>query len=276
MNAKAVTYVSLDLIANKILKHPLMKSINYDDIIDYAAAVIRLSKSPGATKEDSCVRVIEDHLASIPREALNVKAVEFVAQTGLQVPMVKSTNTLAKQFDKLNTKIAYGRSIQSSFDYSDQIYNDPSVAKVVKDNCAVTVYSQPTADTLKYEINGGNIVTACRDGRIRIVFDKINVDEDGIPLIVNSEALIKAIENYIKIQVFTVLFDLGEISERSLVRAEQEYTWYIGQAQTEFNGLENVDDMEAFINNHVSLFNVSTLHSDRFESASDKEYVNIL
>ncbi len=69
---------------------------------------------------------------------------------------------------------------------------------------------------------------------------------------------------------------MGEISERSLTRAEQEYSWYAGQTQTEFQGIGSVDEMESFINAHVSLFNVTTLHSDRYESSADKEHINIL
>jgi hypothetical protein len=115
-----------------------------------------------------------------------------------------------------------------------------------------------------------------RDGKVMLVYDVINTDEDGIPLIINSEALIKAITNYIKTQVFEVLVDLGKLQESSLIRAEREYCWYIGQAQTEFAGIGNVDEMESFINEHVSLFNVSSLHSDRYESSSDKEHINIL
>jgi hypothetical protein len=115
-----------------------------------------------------------------------------------------------------------------------------------------------------------------KEGRVLLVYDVINCDEDGIPLVINSEALIKAITSYIKTQVFEVLVDLGKLPESSLMRAEREYCWYIGQAQTEFAGLGSVDEMESFINQHISLFDVKSLHTDRYESASDKENINIL
>jgi hypothetical protein len=276
MNSKAVTFVSLDLIANKILKHPLMKSVNYEDIIDYALTVIKLCKSPGAVKEETCFRRIENHLVQIPKQSLSINAVEYVDERGNQTPMRMSSNTLGKQFNKLDTKIAYGKSIQSSFDYSDGIYNDPGVDLVVKETDVFKVSTQEICSTFKYQVNNNHVVCSMESGKVMLVFNVINTDEDGIPLIVNSEALIKAIENYIKTQVFEVLVDLGKLSEGSLARAEREYCWYIGQAQTEFAGLSNVDEMESFINEHVSLFNVSSLHSDRYESSSDKEHVNIL
>jgi len=276
MNSKPVTFVSLDLIANKILKHPLMKSLNYEDIIDHALTVIRLSKSQGALKEETCERKIENHLVSIPKQSLGIKAVEYIDQGGNQVPMIVSSNTLGKHFNKLNTKIAYGKSVESSFDYSDGIYNDPNVEKVIKEDIIVKAYSQPVTEGFKYQVNNGHVITSMKEGRVLLVYDVINCDEDGIPLIVNSEALIKAITNYIKTQVFEVLVDLGKLPEASLVRAEREYCWYIGQAQTEFAGLGSVDEMESFINQHISLFNASSLHSDRYESSSDVEHINIL
>src|SRR6478609_6835444 len=169
MSSKPVTFVSLDLIANKILKHPLMKSLNYEDIIDYAVTVIRLSKSPGALKEETCIRRIENHLASIPKQALGVNAVEYVDDAGCQVPMTMSSNTLGKQFNKLNTRIAYGRSVESSFDYSDGIYNDPGVDKVVKEDKVIKVYDHAIENSFKYQINNNHVVCSMKEGREMIV-----------------------------------------------------------------------------------------------------------
>ena len=276
MNSKSVTYVSMDLIANKILRHPLMKSFNYEDIIDHAVSVLKLVKVPGIYKEHPHFAVIENHLAQIPSEALNLKKVEFVHEGGGQTPMVKSTNSLGKQMGLLDTRTAYAKSAQASMDYSQEIYTDPSVRHVNKETHSCVTRTESSENTFKYQVNNQHIVSSIKEGKLMMVYDRINADDDGIPLIPNSEALIKAITNYIKVQAFEVLVDLGKISERSLTRAEQEYSWYIGAAQTEFQGIDSDDDMEAFLNNHVGLFNVSSLHSDRYESSSDKEVINIL
>lgn len=276
MNSKAVTFVSMDLIANKIMKHPLMKSLNYEDIIDHAVTVLKLIKAPGIYKEDSCVKTIENHLAAIPKQSLNIISVEYIDDAGNQTPMVVNTNTLAKQFHKLDTRMAYAKNIVQSGDYSPEIYSDPAVSKIQREQLVAVVVPEPVRNVFKYQVNNQRIVCSMASGRVMITFEMINADENGIPLIPNSESVIKAITSYIKTQVFEVLVDMNQLSERSLTRAEQDYCWYIGQAQTEFQGIGSVDEMEAFINSHVGLFNVSSLHSDRYESSSDKEVINIL
>jgi hypothetical protein len=277
MSSKPSTFVQLDLIASKIMRHPLMKNITYEDIIDHTVSVLRLVKAPGVLVEDSCFRDLINHKARIPSLVTSIKSVSFVTPSGNVIPMTKSSNVMLSQIQKFNTKNAYYRQIELGKANSIDPGNDPSIAartgpgvlqgELVKDN---------SFGELKYMINGQAVVCSEKDGKVFISFERIHTDDDGIPLVPNSESLIKAIAAYIKIQVFEVLFDLGKLNERSVSRAETEYAWYIGQAQTEFQGLSSYDEMESFINEHVRLFNVSSLHSENYESSSDKEFVNIL
>lgn len=276
MNSKSVTFVSLDLIANKILKHPLMRSLNYEDVIDHAVSVLKLAKVPGIYKEDSCIVNIENHLAAIPRQALNLKKVEYVDSVGNLTAMIVSTNTLGYKLSDLNHKMAYARNIALSGDYTPEVYSDPSVSKINKEVLISSNSEKEIINEFKYKINAQHVECSMRSGKVLLKFDVLSSDQDGIPLIPNSESLIKAITNYIKVQVFEVLVDMGTLSERSLTRAEQEYCWYIGQAQTEFQGIGSDDEMQAYLNSHVNLFDAKSLHSDRYESSSDQEVINIL
>lgn len=276
MNSKAVTYVSMDLIANKVLRHPLMKSLNYEDVIDHALSVLKLVKVPGVYKEHPHFTVVENYLAFIPKEALNLKKVEFVFPDGTMTPMIESTNSLGKQPQLLETKNAYARASVENAVFNNEIISNPAVSSMKMNGMTVEQNSGGSLETFKYKVNNQHVQCSVKNGRVLMVYDRINADKDGIPLIPNSEALIKAIVNYIKVQVFEVLVDLGKISERSLIRAEQEYSWYIGASQTEFQGISSEDEMESFINSHVGLFNVSSLYSDRYEHSSDKEVINIL
>jgi hypothetical protein len=276
MNSKSVTYVSMDLIANKILRHPMMKSLNYEDIIDHSVTVLKLIKVPGVYKETSYFARIENHLVKIPSEALNLKKVEFVHDNGSQTPMVVSSNSLSKQAGSLAQKSAYQRACDAQLENNREIRTDPSLSSENKSFSVSANSPIPEASSFKYAINNQHVVCSMMQGTAMLVYDVINADENGIPLVPNSESVIKAITNYIKVQVFEVLVDMNKISERSLTRAEQEYSWYIGQAQTEFQGIGSEDEMESFLNNHIGLFNTSSLHSDRYESSSDKEVINIL
>jgi hypothetical protein len=266
----------MDLIANKVMRHPLMKSLNYEDVIDYSLSVLKLVKVPGIYKEHPHFAILENHLAFIPKEALNLKKVEFVLADGTTIPMTESTNSLGKQPQLLEMRNAYARTSADNAVFNNELITDPSVSSVKMNGMKTENTVKNSTETFKYKVNNQHVQCSVKNGGVLMIYDRINADKDGIPLVPNSEALIKAIVNYIKVQVFEVLVDLNKLSERSLTRAEQEYSWYIGAAQTEFQGISSEDEMEAFINSHVGLFNISSLHSDRYEHSSDKEVINIL
>lgn len=234
---KNINYVSLDVIANKIYKNPLLKDVNFEDIIDYSLSVIKLLRVPGVYVEESCYRDILNHKVLLPKHALNIKSVNLCDGKNL-FSMRASTDTLKNHVDKTNIR------------------------------------SNPRT----YSINNRILKTSCSSGTILIIFDTIKVDENDIPMIPNSEALIKAIEANIKVQIYSVLADLQKVSERSLNRAEQEYTWYVGKAQSEFQGFTNEDEMESFLNGHKRYF-ISDSSQDfkqRYSGESDNENLRII
>lgn len=240
MHNKNFNYISLDVIANRIYKNPLLKDINYEDIIDYSLSIIKLIKVPGVYSEESCYKDIQDHKVAIPKNALNIKTVDYCHGNKL-CPMVESTFSLSNQIDKL---------------------------KIDKNN--------NTNYTHSYSINNQILKTSCSSGKIFITFDTIKVDADDIPMIPDSEALLNAIEAHIKVQAYSVLADLQKVSERALNRAEQDYAWYIGKAQSEFQGFNNEDSMDSFLNGWKRTFTSTDEHRNRYAGESRKEYIKKL
>lgn len=235
MNNKSHNFVSIDVIANKIYKNPLLKDMNFEDIIDHALSVVRIAKVPGVYVEESCVKNVVDHKAMIPKTALNIKKVYHVSGRN-NIPMVMSSDSSFNQID--------GRT------------------------------DEKQRATLTYSVNNNMITTAARSGVIKVIFDTIKTDEDNIPMIPDSEALIMAIEAKIKFEVYSVLSDLGKISDRAVNRAETDYSWYIGKAQSEFQGFTNEDDMEGFINGWKRTFITSGEHSQDYRRESMAQKVN--
>jgi len=197
-SSSATNYISIDVIANKIFKNPLLKDVNFEDIIDHTLSVIKIAKVPGIYHEESCFKDIDNHMTTLPKNALNIRTVDYCYGKNL-IPMVMSTDSLSNHIQKINSN-----------NNINNLHNG---------------YSQKT-----YSINNNIIKTSFPNGTIFITFDTIRVDENDIPMIPDSEALLRAIEAYIKVQVYSVLADLQKVSERALNRAEQDYLWYIGKA----------------------------------------------
>jgi len=225
MNKNNYNFISMDVVASRITKHPLLKDINYEDIIAYTVDVLRLINMPRSYEEDSFYAEVIERKAKLPSDNLNVKTVDYIVN-GQAYPMVIATDSLHNQIHKLKEK----RRNESAYTYS---------------------------------LNAGLIHCNQEDGVVFVTYDKLKCGEDGYPMIPDSVNVRLAIENYIKKEIFGVFFDLGKIPERSVQKAETDYDWYIGKAQTEFQGFINDDDMESFLRDFKRLFIQNSTHKDR-------------
>lgn len=236
MNKNNFKFVSIDVVASRITKHPLLKDINYEDIIQYTVDVLRLVNVPRSYEEQSKYAEVIEYKAQLPADCLNVKSVDFV-ENGHTYAMTIATDTLNKHIPSLENK-------------------DRSIGQYT------------------YSLNADKIHVNQAEGVVFIVYDVLKCGEDGFPMIPDSVSLRLAIENYIKKNVFSVYEDLGKISGRAVEKAEQEYAWYIGKAQTEFQGFINDDDLESFLRDFRRLFIQNTTHSSRhmYNNLREKRY----
>lgn len=125
-----------------------------------------------------------------------------------------------------------------------------------------------------YKIQGSIIYTSFKDGEIEISYQSIATDEEGYPLIPDNSSFTRALELYIKKQWFTILFDLGKITNPVLQNIQQEYAWAVGDCQTEFNRL-SLDKAESFYNSWKTLIIRDTEHRNRFINNGTKERLKL-
>lgn len=224
--------VNIDVIANKIYKNPLLKDVNFEDIIDYTLSVIKILRLDDLYDQKKCKLTVQDHRAYLKDPFITIKTVDLVVpRVGLK-PMVMS-----------NSGVKY---------HGDKFPIGPQ----------------------SYSINNKTIHTSFSSGQIAVTFTALRLDEDGLPLIVDSEALIRAVVSYIKSEVYSVLFDLGKLPEASLRRAEQDYYFEIGQASSELKGFDNDDDLESFSREYNRMFQTSDNHRNRGAATSIRENKN--
>lgn len=126
--------------------------------------------------------------------------------------------------------------------------------------------------THSYKIQGKVIITSLKEGTIFISYRAAVVDENGFPMIPDNAEFIRAIEYYIKAERYKILADQGKINERVLERAERDYCFYIGQANTNFS-LPTEDEMETLTNIWHNLIPKMREHRSGFASMHNKEYI---
>ena len=123
--------------------------------------------------------------------------------------------------------------------------------------------TKPEYADYSYKVQGNIIYLSVPNGLIEIAYQAIPIDSDGYPLIPDNSSFTRALEAYIKKQQFTILFDLGKISNGPLAQIQQDYAWAVGDCQSEFNRL-TIDKAESFYNSWRTLIIRSSEHRTGF------------
>lgn len=125
-----------------------------------------------------------------------------------------------------------------------------------------------------YKLQGNIIYTSMKEGTIEIAYEALAVDSEGYPLIPDNSSFTRALELYIKKQCFTVLFDLGKISQAVYSNVCQEYAWAVGQAQSDLVR-PTPDEMESITNMWNTLVPRATEHRTGFINNGTKEHIKV-
>lgn len=125
---------------------------------------------------------------------------------------------------------------------------------------------------LTYKIQGDFIYTSNKCGDIEIAYQAFATDNDGYPLIPDNGSFPKALENYIKREWFTVLFDMGRCSQQSLQNAQQQYVWSVGRAVEDLRML-TLDQAESLMNSWKTLIIRDREHESVYANTGTREYI---
>lgn len=128
---------------------------------------------------------------------------------------------------------------------------------------------------LSFKTQGRVIVTSFKEGTVEIVYNAIPVDEDGFPLVIDNPVFLKALELYVKKQMFTILFDMNKISPAVLQNVQQEYAWVAGQLHSEFT-MPTLSELESIKNAWCTLLQRNNDFLMGFKNSGRQERLSIL
>lgn len=126
----------------------------------------------------------------------------------------------------------------------------------------------------QFKTQGRVIITSFPEGVVHIAYKAIPVDDEGLPLLIDNSKYLKALELYVKTQLFTVLFDMGKIQPAVLQHTEQEYAWAAGQLEEEFK-TPSVAEMESITNMLNQIIRRQSEFYNNFERLGNKEFRRI-
>lgn len=121
-----------------------------------------------------------------------------------------------------------------------------------------------------YKVKGDIIFTSTKETDVLVSYLAIKVDDYGFPLVPENAAYVRALELYIQKRYFTILFNSSKIPQQVLANTQQEYAFYVGQAQS---GLvrPSLDKMESMKNTWTTLIPKMYKHADGFKTVNTPE-----
>lgn len=236
-------YVSIKLILDRILRHPLMQDLSLETAIDYTVDFIRIVGMPKMFMEKEGKVEIDNYRGLLPDDVHQIISVHHNGN--------KLNYTATSEIIK-NKDLPQEDSTLSNNPSGDNnvIQDHLTAAQITRGDFIFTQDLQTYVKTRgynsdTYKIQNNIIYTSIKKGTLDIIYSALQTDEEGFPMVLDNSSYLRALELYIKKQWFTILFDMGKIQGAILQNVRQEYAWAVGDCQSEFNRM-SLDQAELF------------------------------
>ena len=214
------------------MRHPMLRDIPFETAVEYAVDFISLMGTPAIYDEKTAVVTVQNWRGMLPCDFESMIQVRGIVKKG-HVP---------------------GPTYRES---GHSFHMSPKKLP-------------PFAGEFTYKIQGLVIFTSTKDLDLEIAYRAFRVDDEGYPLLPDNPSFLRGLENYIKMQWFTIKFDMGEISKDIYENAKQEYCWAAGDAQSEFSRL-TLDEAETLFNSFKTLLPRNNEHWKTFFDNGGRE-----
>ena len=231
-------FVNIREILSRCTRHPMLKSLDLEQVIQYTVDFISIVGMPTLYNDKVETIHIDNYRGLLPCDLVSI----------IQVKDKASNTCMRSMTDSFNPGLIADR---SEFNYSQ------------------TERSEST-----FKTQGRVIFTSFRTGEISLSYRAIPVDKEGLPLLIDNANFLKALELYIKKQVFTVLFDLGKLQAGILQNTQQEYAWAVAQCEKEFI-MPSMSEMESITRMWNTIIPNTTSFDKGFEDLGNREYIKV-
>lgn len=232
---KEYTYISIKEILSRILRHPLLQDVTLESAVQYVLDFIGVFGLPKMYQDKEEVVHIEEFRGMLPCDCVQIN----------QIKDCKSGVCLRSMTDNFMPREYYDKNI-----------------------------GYKVSQELTFKTQGQVLYTSFKTGDVLISYKSIPVDKDGLPLLIDNSIFLRALEAYIKKEVFTTLFDMGKIQVAALQNAQQQYAWLAGQLQSEFT-IPSISEMESIKRSWCTLVQRVASFNDGFRNNGNQEYIKL-
>ena len=237
-----IQYTNIRRVLDDLTDHPLLRDITLEQVVRHTIRFIALHGYPKLYEDKEAIIGIKGFRGLLPCDLISIIQVKD-CMSGLCMRAMTDT------FGRVEDSETRGTSNPRDSRFSREFIGEPA-----------------------FKTQGRIIFTSFPEGEVKIAYKSIPVDEDGYPLLIDNEVYLNALEAYIKVKVFTVKFDTGDISAGVLSNAQTEYAWASHGLQSEMT-IPSVSEMEA-ISRYLTTTIKSVKQFDKgFRELGDREYI---
>lgn len=248
---KEIRYTSINRILDELLRHPMLSDLTLEQAVSYTVNFIGINGLPMMYQDKVDSVEIHQFRGTLPCDVI-------------QINQVKDTKS--------------GLCLRSMTDNFPEALNpDPKQPCVDPlNNMRGKDWYIPEGhhpfDEMAFKTQGRIIFTTFPEGMVEVSYKALPVDDDGFPLLIDNPVFIEALKAYIKQEMFTIKFDMGNIAASVLQNAQTEYCWRVGQLNSEFM-IPSVSEMESIARAFNTMIPKMREFDSSFKNLGNREYL---
>lgn len=184
-----IQYTSIRRVLDELHDHPMLQGVTLEQAVRYTLRFISINGFPQLYEDKEADIDIHGHRGVLPCDLISVTQVK----DGHGMALRAMTDTFLPD----------GRGHGPCRDLVNNVH--PPLPP-----------HHPVWREGAFKTQGRIMYTSFPEGKVRVAYKAIAVDDDGYPLLVDNETYLDALEKYIKLRVFTVKFDRGKINANVL------------------------------------------------------------
>lgn len=247
-----IQYTNIRRVLDDLMDHPLLRDLTLEQVVRHTVRFISLHGYPRLYQDKMATVGIKDFRGLLPCDLISI----------IQVRDLGTGTCLRSMTDSFTPGMRPKPEIKAR----DVLNNVKPITEE---------YIPPMRDSMdemSFKTQGRMIFTSFLKGEVEIAYKSIPVDDDGFPLLIDNETYLNALESYIKVKVFTVLYDTGKIQSGILSNAQTEYAWAARQVQQEFL-MPSLSEMESLTRYLNTMIKPTTSFDQGFRHLGDREYL---
>ena len=243
---KEIRYTTINRILDECMRHPMMTDLTLEQVISYVLSFIGLNGQPKLYQDKMDSVEIHEFRGLLPCDLISIVQVKDT-QTGICLRGM-SDNFPAGMSDR-----KMPRKEKCHTPYIPPLHPHP--------------FEEPS-----FKTQGRVIYTTFPEGIVEVAYKAIPVDENGFPMLIDDEVYLAALKAYIKQEVFTIKFDMGNLSAQVMQNAQQEYCWKVGQLHSKFT-IPSVSEMQSLASAWNTMIPRMREFDNGFRSLNQREYL---